>query len=142
MHADPRPFLQSVFPIGALALTSGIANTDPLPSWNDQAAEKAIIAFVEKVKSRGSPGYVTPAERIATFDNDGTLWCEQSMYVQAFYVFDRIKKMAPQHPEWKTEEPFASVLKGNTQAALAGGETSLIALLTATHPGMTTAEFE
>jgi phosphoglycolate phosphatase-like HAD superfamily hydrolase len=115
---------------------------DPLPSWNDAAAKRAIVAFVERVTREGSPDYVPVDERIATFDNDGTLWAEQPMYVQAFFVFDRIKALAPQHPEWKDQEPFASVLKGDPKVALAGGEHTLLQMVMATHAGMTTEEFE
>ncbi len=127
----------------ALALIATLARAaDPLPSWNDAAPKQAIIDFVEKVTKEGSPDFVPVAERIATFDNDGTLWSEQPMYFQAFFVFDRIKALAPEHPEWKENEPFASVLKSDYKAALAGGEHSLAALLAATHAGMTTEEFE
>ena len=115
--------------------------TDPLPSWNDTAPKKSITTFVERVTRAGSPDFVPPAERIAVFDNDGTLWAEQPMYFQAFFVLDRIKSLAPQHPEWKTKEPFASVLKGDMNAALAGGERALVELITASHAGTTTDEF-
>ncbi|MEY4484227.1 MAG: hypothetical protein RL693_1679 [Verrucomicrobiota bacterium] len=115
---------------------------DPLPSWNDNASKNAIVAFVEKVTKEGSAEFVPLAERIATFDNDGTLWSEQPMYVQAFFIFDRIKALAPQHPEWQDKEPFASVLKGDLKTALAGGEKALVGMLMATHSGMTTEEFE
>ena len=115
---------------------------DPLPSWNATAPKGAIIAFVDKVTTPGSPDYVPPAERIATFDNDGTLWSEQPMYFQLFFAIDRVKALAPQHPEWKTREPFASVLKGDLKTALKGGEKALAQIFMATHAGMTTAEFE
>jgi len=115
---------------------------DPLPSWNDGPARRSIVAFVEKVTHEGGAGYVPPSERIAVFDNDGTLWSEQPMYFQAFFVFDRIKALAPQHPEWKEKEPFASVLRGDVKSALAGGEHSLIEMVMATHAGTTTDEFE
>lgn len=115
---------------------------DLLPSWNDTAPKKAIVAFVEKVTKQGSADFVPPAERIAVFDNDGTLWSEQPMYFQAFFIFDRIKVLAPQHPEWKEKEPFASVLKGDVKTALAGGEHALVEMAMATHAGMTTGEFE
>jgi phosphoserine phosphatase len=129
--------------IAALTFVTGIVRADDLlPSWNDGKAKQSIIAFVERVTTQGSPDYVVPAERIATFDNDGTLWCEQPMYVQAFFVLDRIKQMAPQHPEWKDKEPFASVLKGDMKSALAGGEHAVVALMAAAHSGMTTDEFE
>jgi phosphoglycolate phosphatase-like HAD superfamily hydrolase len=127
----------------ALALTATLTRAaDPLPSWNDTAPKQAILAFVEKVTKEGSPDFVPIAERIATFDNDGTLWSEQPMYFQAFFIFDQIKKMAPQHPEWTEKEPFASVLKGDVKSALAGGEHALAALMAAAHSGMTTEEFE
>jgi hypothetical protein len=127
----------------ALAFTATTARAgDPLPSWNDGAAKKSIFTFVEKVTKPGSPDFVPVAERIATFDNDGCLWAEQPMYFQAFFIFDRIKALAPQHPEWNTKEPFASVLKGDVKAALAGGEHALIEMAMATHAGMTAEEFE
>ena len=127
----------------ALAFLSNIARAaDPLPSWNDTAPKQAIVAFVEKVTKEGSTDFVPPAERIAVFDNDGTLWSEQPMYFQAFFVFDRIKALAPQHPEWKEKEPFASILKGDMKTALAGGEHALLEMVMATHAGMTTEEFE
>jgi phosphoserine phosphatase len=115
---------------------------DPLPSWNDGPAKRSITTFVEKVTKPGGADAVPPAERIAVFDNDGTLWCEQPVYFQALFIFDRIKALAPQHPEWKTKEPFASVLKGDVTAALAGGEHALMEMTMATHAGMTTEEFE
>jgi hypothetical protein len=115
---------------------------DQLPSWNDTAPKKAIIGFVEKVTRLGSPDYVAPAERIAVFDNDGTLWSEQPVPVQLYFVLDRVKALAPQHPEWKTKEPYASLLKGDLHAALAGGDHALLELMMATHAGMTDDEFE
>jgi len=99
------------------------------------------VAFVEKVTKESSLDFVPVPERIATFDNDGTLWAEQPMYFQAFFVFDRIKSLAPEHPEWKEKETFASVLKGDVKAALAGGEHALLEMAMATHTGMTTEEF-
>ncbi len=114
---------------------------DPLPSWNDTEAKKAIIAFVEKVTEEGSPDFVPPAERVAVFDNDGTLWAEQPMYFQAIFILDRIKQLAPEHPEWKEKEPYTSVLKGDLKGALAGGEKALLELAMATHAGMTTEQF-
>jgi hypothetical protein len=129
--------------LAAVAFTTTIARAaDPLPSWSEGAAKKAIIAFVEKVTKEGSPDFVPVAERIATFDNDGTLWSEQPMPVQLYFALDRVKALAPQHPEWKTQEPFASILKGDVKAALAGGEHALLELIMATHAGMTTVEFE
>jgi phosphoserine phosphatase len=134
--------------VGALALTTVALTTvasqaaDPLPSWNDGPAKQSIIAFVEKVTKPGSPDFVTVPERIATFDNDGTLWCEQPVPVQLYFALDRVKALAPQHPEWTTKEPFASLLKGDLQTALAGGDHTLLEVIMATHAGMTTVEFE
>jgi haloacid dehalogenase-like hydrolase len=125
-----------------LLLPSVAFATNPLPSWNDGPAKKSILEFVERVTKLGSPDFVPVSERIATFDNDGTLWCEQPLPVQLFFVLDRVKALAPQHPEWKTTEPFASLLKGDLNAALAGGDRALLELLMATHTGMTTVEFE
>lgn len=128
---------------GLLALTANIAfATEPLSSWNDGAAKQSIIKFVKATTDKRSPDFVPEAERIATFDNDGTLWTEKPMPVQAFFAFDRVKTLAPQHPEWKTQEPFASILKGDYKAALAGGDKAILELFMATHAGMTTTEFE
>ena len=122
-------------------LTTAYAQ-DPLSLWNDGPTKQAIVAFVEKVTKDGSPDFVPTEERIATFDNDGTLWCEQPIYFQLFFAVDRVKALAPQHPEWKTKEPFASLLKGDLKGALAGGERAMLEIIVATHAGMTTAEFE
>ena len=124
------------------AVASVVAKAEPLPSWSDSGPKKAIIDFVEKVSEEGGADFVPITERIATFDNDGCLWAEQPMYFQAFFIFDRINQLAPQHPEWKTKEPFASVLKGDVKSALAGGEEALLEMAMATHAGMTTEEFE
>jgi len=126
-----------------LLLLTGVAYAaDPLPSWNDGAAKKSIITFVEKVTTPGSPDFVPVPERIAVFDNDGTLWNEEPLPVQLFFVIDRVKALAPQHPEWKTQEPYASMLKGDTKGVMASGERGLMELIMATHAGMTTVEFE
>ena len=128
----------------ALIITAACSQAlaaDPLPSWNDTATKESIVAFVDKVTEVGSPDFVPAAERIATFDNDGTLWAEQPMYFQLIFAVDRVKALAPKHPEWKTQEPFASVLKGDMKAVLAGGEEALLKLIMATHAGMTTDEF-
>jgi phosphoglycolate phosphatase-like HAD superfamily hydrolase len=118
-----------------------LAQTDPLPSWNHGAVKTAIVDFVERVTKEGGADFVPPAERIAVFDNDGTLWSEQPAYVQLQFVVDRVKALAPQHPEWTTKEPFAPLLKGDMQGALASGEAGIAALVAATHSGMTTDEF-
>ena len=126
-----------------LALLSAVAHAqDPLPSWSDGKAKQAIVAFVAKVTKEGAPDFVPPAERIATFDNDGTLWAEQPMYFQFLFALDRVKALAPQHPEWQDKEPFASLLKGDVQGALAGGERAMLDIIMVTHAGMTTEEFE
>ena len=114
---------------------------DALPSWNDGAAKAAIVDFVTRVTTEGGPDFVTVAERIATFDNDGTLWSEQPLYFQFLFTFDRVKALAPQHPEWRSEEPFRSVLAGDMKGALGGGEAGFVKLVLATHTGMTTDEF-
>ena len=114
---------------------------DPLPSWNDSASRQAIVRFVERVTAPGSPDFVPEPERIAVFDNDGTLWSEQPIYTQAAFVVDRVKALAPEHPEWTAKDPFASILKGDARGALASGEQGLVELVTATHSGMTTDEF-
>src|SRR5205823_13390548 len=98
--------------------------------------------FIAKVTKEGSADFVPPAERIATFDNDGTLWCEQPLYFQLLFALDRVKALAPQHPEWKTKEPFASLLKGDVKGALAGGEPAIVQIVMVTHAGMTTDEFD
>lgn len=118
------------------------ARADVLPSWNDGAARTAIIEFVEKVTKEGSPEFVAAEERVAVFDNDGTLRAEQPAYFQLFYAIDRVKAMAPEHPEWKEQEPFKSLLAGDIAAALAGGEKAVMEIVAATHSGMTIAEFE
>jgi hypothetical protein len=115
---------------------------DPLPSWNDSAAKRAILTFVEEVTTDNGPRFVPPAQRIATFDNDGTLWSEQPMYFQLAFALDRVKALTPRHPEWKDKEPFKSILVGQVKAALASGEKAAVELLAATHTGMTTDEFE
>ena len=119
-----------------------VRGADALPSWNDTAPKKAIVAFVERVTTPGSPDFVPVPERIAVFDNDGTLWAEQPMYFQAFFLIDRVKALAPQHPQWQTQQPFASLLKGDMQAVAAAGEKGLLEMLAATHTGMTTEQFK
>jgi phosphoglycolate phosphatase-like HAD superfamily hydrolase len=126
-----------------LSFGSALAETDDLlPSWHEGKSKQSIIEFVNKVMDKNSPEFVIPAERIAVFDNDGTLWAEQPMYAQLFFALDRIKMLAPQHPEWHDKEPFASLLKGNIDSLVSGGEKALLEILMATHAGMTTKEFE
>ena len=115
---------------------------DPLPSWNDGPAKKAIIDFVSAVTDEKGKDYVEPAERIAVFDHDGTLWVEYPMYTQVLFAFERVKKLAPQHPEWKTKQPFKALLEGDMKTVGASGMKGLLEILMATHSGMTAAEFE
>jgi len=114
---------------------------DHLRSWNDGPAKQAIIEFVKATTDKGSPKFVRPEDRIATFDNDGTLWAEQPMYFQMLFALDRVKALAPEHPDWKDQEPFASLLKDDVKGALAGGERAMLEIVMATHAGMTTEEF-
>jgi hypothetical protein len=124
-----------------LLSAAGRAAEDPLPSWNDGPAKQAIVEFVVAATREAGPGFVAPAERIAVFDNDGTLWAEQPIYFQLAFALERVKALAPAHPEWKTREPFASLLRGDTKGALAGGERAVVELVVATHAGVTTDEF-
>jgi phosphoserine phosphatase len=135
-----------LFRAGAVALfafwmSAAAAQTDPLPSWNEGPAKQAIIAFVSDVTREGSPDFVPTAERIATFDNDGTLWIEQPIYVQFAYALDRVKALAPQHPHWKDTQPFKAVLEGDMAAVAAAGEKGAVEIVAATHAGMTPEEF-
>jgi hypothetical protein len=126
-----------------LALAATIVHaTDALPSWNEGKAKQAVVDFVKRVTTKGGKDFVLPAERIAVFDNDGTLWAEQPMYFQLAFALDRVKALAPQRPEWKDKEPFASLLKGDLKGALAGGEPAIVQIVMATHAGMTTEVFE
>jgi hypothetical protein len=126
----------------AVASAARAHGADALPSWNEGAAKQAIVAFVGKVTRQGGPDFVPPEERIATFDNDGCLWAEQPLYFQFLFAIDRVKALAPEHPEWKEKEPFASLLKGDVKGAMAGGEKAVVGILAATHSGMTTEEFD
>src|SRR5437762_7779255 len=118
-----------VLAITFAGLTTLTQAQDPLLSWNDGKTKQSITEFVAKVTKEGSPDFVPPEERIATFDNDGTLWAEQPMYFQFLFAIDRVKALAPQHPEWKEKEPFASLLKGDMKTALAGGEHAMLEII-------------
>jgi len=137
---------QNLMTVALVCIVVSIATkaqaADPLASWNDGPAKKSITEFVEKVTKEGGPNFVPLAERIATFDNDGTLWAEQPMYFQFLFAIDRVKALAPQHPEWKEKEPFASLLKGDMKAVLVGGEHAFLQIVAATHSGLTTEEFD
>jgi phosphoglycolate phosphatase-like HAD superfamily hydrolase len=115
--------------------------SDPLPSWNDGDAKRAILDFVKCAINKDCPEFIPPAERIAVFDNDGTLWSEQPIYFQLAFAIDRVKALAPQHPEWKDKEPFSLVLKGDLKALAAAGEKGMLEIVAATHTGITTDEF-
>ena len=124
------------------ALAQAATSANPLPSWNEGATKQSILDFVAAVTREGSPDFVPPAERIATFDNDGTLWVEHPMYTQLVFGLDRVKALAPQHPEWKDTQPFKAALEGDMKTLAASGEHGLLALVLATHSGMTVNEFE
>ena len=137
--------LLTLFTFGFILVFSTLAtaqSVDLLPSWNNGKTKQAIIDFVVKVTKAGSPDFVPPAERIATFDNDGTLWAEQPLYSQVLFALDRVAVLAPEHPEWKDKEPFASLLKGDVAGAFASGKDAIDEMMMATHTGMTTEEFE
>jgi phosphoglycolate phosphatase-like HAD superfamily hydrolase len=138
-----RIVLAPFFAIGIVAslCTSTIAQTDPLPSWNDGTVKKSISDFVVRVTTQGGPDFVAVPERIATFDNDGTLWTEQPYYFQIAFALDRIKAMAPRHPEWKSKQPFKALLEGDKKTFAAAGKDGLLQVIAATHAGMTVEDF-
>jgi phosphoserine phosphatase len=125
-----------------LAVALAAANADPLPSWNDGPAKQAITVFVTDVTNAGGPDFVPPAQRIAVFDNDGTLWVEQPMYTQLAFVLERVKTLAGEHPEWRDEQPFKAALEGDMKTLGEAGMEGLMQLLMATHAGMTSEAFE
>jgi haloacid dehalogenase-like hydrolase len=129
---------------GAIVLSKSpaLAQTDLLPSWNDSKAKQSILDFVSAVTRDGSPDFLPVPQRIATFDNDGTLWIEQPMYVQFVFALDRVKALAPMHPEWKKKQPFKAVLDGDMKALAASGERGAVEIVMASHSGMTVEEFE
>ena len=139
-----RRILPGLLALAASLAAAGpaLAQSDPLSSWKEGAAKQAIVAFVKATTEASSPKFVPPAERIATFDNDGTLWVEHPMYTQLVFALDRIKKLAPQHPEWKSQQPFQAVLENDTKTLAAAGEKGIAELVMASHAGMSTAEFE
>lgn len=125
----------------AATISHAQTSVDPLPSWNDGAVKTSIVDFVNRTTTQGSSDFVPPAERIATFDNDGTLWCEMPVYFQVAFAFDRVKALAPQHPEWKATQPFKGVIENNPKAAMATGEKGVLQIIEATHAGMSVADF-
>src|SRR3954464_8110674 len=127
-----------VFCLGMLPLRAA----EPLPSWNEGPTKQSILDFVAKVTKEGGPDFVPVPQRIATFDNDGTLWCEQPMYVQLAFALDRAKALAPMHPEWKEKPPFKAALENDTKALEEAGQHGLAELILVTHAGMSTEDFE
>ena len=125
-----------------ISLPAFAQTAEPLPSWNDGPAKKSIIEFVQAVTDQSSKDFVKPAERIAVFDNDGTLWSEQPAYFELLFAFDEVKRTAPQHPEWKTTQPFKAVLENDHKALAAAGMDGLLKIVGATHTGMTTEAFD
>jgi phosphoglycolate phosphatase-like HAD superfamily hydrolase len=143
MNFTRRAFLLTLLAgvLHGLAFETARAQTDPLPSWNEGAVKKSITDFVSRVTTQGGADFVPVERRIATFDNDGTLWCEQPVYFQVAFAFDRVKAMAPQHPEWKTTQPFKAILDKDMKTLAAAGEKGLLQIVAVTHTGMTTDEF-
>ena len=138
----PRHLLSIVLALATWAFgPAALAQSDPLPSWKDGAAKARIMAFVQAVTAQGGKEFVPPADRIAVFDNDGTLWSEQPMYFQLAFALDRIKAMAPKHPEWATTQPFKAAIEGDMKTLAAAGEKGLLELVAASHAGLTTDEF-
>jgi len=123
-------------------IQAALAQTGPLPSWNDTAPKQAVLKFVAEATKEGSPTFIPLPERIATFDNDGTLWAEQPLYFQFLFGIDQIRALAPKHPGWKTKEPYKSVLEGHVEQALAQGDKAVLEIMMVSHAGMTTAEFD
>ena len=142
LQIQVRHFLVGLLLCMAALVAPAAAAADPLPSWNEGKAKKSVLDFVERVTKAGSADFVPINQRIATFDNDGTLWCEKPLPVQLFFALDRVKTLAPEHPEWREKEPYASILKGDLKTAAAGGEHAIVDLMMATHAGMTTDQFE
>jgi len=144
MRTHPRSFSAFLLAViaGLVFCTAALAETDSLPSWNDGPSKQAILEFVQATTDESRPTFIPPAGRIATFDNDGTLWPSHPMYTQLAFALDRIRELAPQHPEWKDKQPFKAVLDNDLKALAAGGEKGLVELIMTSHAGMNTAEFE
>ncbi len=137
----PLTFTLSLVLAALVCAASAAGQSDSLPSWNEGDAKARILSFVQAVTDEASKDYVPPAERIAVFDNDGTLWCEQPTYAQFAFSLHRVRALASEHPEWQTKMPFKAVLAGDLEAVAAGGEKGLVEIVTATHTGVTTGEF-
>lgn len=136
-----RKFIVALTGAGVLLAAPSRAQTDPLPSWNEGPVKRALLDFVQRITTAGAPDFVPAPERIACFDNDGTLWTEQPNYFQVIFAVDRVKALAPRHPEWKTLEPFKWAIEDNRDALAAMGEKGVLEIMTATHAGLTTEEF-
>jgi phosphoglycolate phosphatase-like HAD superfamily hydrolase len=136
-----RSFVAGLVVTGFLPVAPSLAQPDPLPSWNEGPAKRTILDFVSRVTTANGPDFVPERERIATFDNDGTLWTEQPITFQAIFALDRVNALAPRHPEWKTREPFKWVLEDNREALAAMGEKGMLEVVAATHSGLTIEEF-
>jgi hypothetical protein len=141
MKASGKSVLAWLLAFALACAATLVRAQDPLPSWNDGHAKSRIVAFVAAVTDRAGKDFVPPADRIAVFDNDGTLWSEQPVYVQLAFAVDRVKALAPPHPEWKEQQPFKGVLEGDIKAVAAAGEKGLLQLMMATHAGTTSDEF-
>jgi haloacid dehalogenase-like hydrolase len=138
----PRVLKAAALFVVLLAAAHGQAQRDPLPSWNNGPAKQAILTFVRETTDRHSSKYVEPADRIATFDQDGTLWTEHPLYAQAMFALDRVRKLAPQHPEWRQQQPFKAVLEGDREAMSKFSEADWLQIIAATHAGMSSQVFE
>jgi phosphoglycolate phosphatase-like HAD superfamily hydrolase len=141
MNAHCSKYLSSCVVIMGVVWSVSARADDPLPSWNEGSAKKSIVEFVQRVTKQGGPDFIPPAERIATFDNDGCLWSEKPLYFQLLFAMDRVKQLAPENPEWKEKQPFKAVLEDDHKALAAAGEKGILELLMASHANMTTDEF-
>jgi phosphoglycolate phosphatase-like HAD superfamily hydrolase len=137
-----RSFVAGLAAAGLLPAAPSLAQTDPLPSWNEGSAKQAILDFARRVTAAGGPDFVPVPERIATFDNDGTLWTEQPNYFEVIFAMDRVRALAARHPEWKTLEPFKWVIEDNRDALATMGEKGILQIIAATHADLTTEEFK
>lgn len=135
-------YLRGLLLVASLALYPTFLAADPLPSWNAGATKSAILSFVERVTDAGGVDYVPPSERIAVFDNDGTLWSEQPMYFQLVYALERVKALAPQHPEWADNPVLEAAIAGDVEGVLHSGHGGLLEVVMASHAGMTVADFK
>ena len=142
MSSRPTRQLALTASVLTIAACAPATTSDPLPSWTDGEAKTAVVAFVQQVTDSAGPAFVPESERVAVFDNDGTLWAEQPMYFQLAFAIDRVRSLAPDHPEWSSQMPFAAILSGDRQALGALTEHDIVEIVTATHSGMTVDEFQ